>query len=196
MNKKWNWFIMNKMWIIISFILWFILISWMVYATVTVANINKSTYLPWQWIPQTVFDSAHNVWSTYLPEARLTFSTWSSVGWTSVVYDSVTKLSWQSNWNDAWTPSWHTAKIYCNDLVLWWENDWRVPNIKELTSIVDYNLYSPNLDTFYFTNAAHTWTSTEYPSNNTLWIVFRFDNWTISFQDKNNASWISVRCVR
>jgi len=38
---------------------------------------------------------------------------------------------------------WQGAKDYCEALVLGQKDDWRLPNIKELQSIVDINVYKP-----------------------------------------------------
>ncbi len=51
------------------------------------------------------------------------------------VTDSITKLMWQKNENERM--NWYDAMKHCNDLDLGGFNDWRLPNIKELNSILD-----------------------------------------------------------
>jgi hypothetical protein len=60
------------------------------------------------------------------------------------VTDNLTGLMWAEdasvgpkNWNDALT--------YCNDLSLGGYGDWRLPNVKELQSLIHYGVFSPAL---------------------------------------------------
>jgi hypothetical protein len=70
--------------------------------------------------------------------------------------------------------------------------DWRLPNIKELESLIDFGRFSPSLPLGHpFTNVYHHWSST----NNGLyaWTVnFEFGNQFIT--DRNSLA--SVWCVR
>lgn len=57
-----------------------------------------------------------------------------------IVYDSKTQLYWQSN------PStkkftWDEAKDYCQNLTYGGKIDWRLPNLYELKSLMDYKKY-------------------------------------------------------
>ena len=68
---------------------------------------------------------------------------------TSTVTDSATGLTWQK---DA-APSrmaWKEALAYCEGLSLDGHSDWRLPDVKELQSIVAYDRTSPSLDTTAF----------------------------------------------
>ncbi len=53
------------------------------------------------------------------------------------VTDQATGLTWQRS-DDGQTRSWGEALSYCEALSLGGEDDWRLPNAKELQSIVDY----------------------------------------------------------
>jgi len=80
------------------------------------------------------------------------------------VTDNVTGLMWQQE--EGGSTNWEHALTYCEDLSLAGYTDWRLPNIKELRSIVDDSLYNPAIDTNYFpdAHASHYWSSTTYAS--------------------------------
>ena len=113
-----------------------------------------------------------------------------------VVKDSDTKLEWQDNilikkrWNDAIT--------YCENLELDNKNDWRLPNINELKTIVLETQYAPTIDKiFKFKTSTPYWSSTwrKYPSS-----LYSY-RWTVQFNDGKIIYWESsdncdVRCVR
>ena len=63
----------------------------------------------------------------------------------NIVTDSSTELQWQ---NDAIgsTMTWTAAITHCEGLVLDGQSDWRLPNIKELNSLVDDSRVSPSID--------------------------------------------------
>ena len=54
------------------------------------------------------------------------------------IVDQATALQWQQS-DDGLTRNWVEALEYCETLILGGYEDWRLPNIKELQSIVDYN---------------------------------------------------------
>ncbi len=57
---------------------------------------------------------------------------------TQIVTDNITMLQWQDDTNVSTDEkSWTEAISYCEALTLGSHNDWRLPNINELTSIVD-----------------------------------------------------------
>ena len=47
---------------------------------------------------------------------------------------------------------WESAITYCEGLSLGNRTDWRLPNINELKSIVDYSRYHPAINIDYFPN--------------------------------------------
>lgn len=83
------------------------------------------------------------------------------------VTDKATGLVWQQA-DDGIGRDWQTALAYCESLVLADHDDWRLPNIKELQSIVDYNHANPALDTSIFTQTdieGWFWSSTTHGDN-------------------------------
>ena len=115
---------------------------------------------------------------------------------TGVVSDATSGLQWQDETN-ATAATWLNAITYCEGLTL--DNGgWRLPNINELTSIVDDRRVGPSIsNVFLYTDSTDTdyyWTSTTNEDNvSTAWRV-RFvagDHW---YGDKNVTN--KVRCVR
>jgi len=91
------------------------------------------------------------------------------------VTDAATALMWQKQ-DDGAARIWDVALSYCEGLSLAGHSDWRLPNIKELYSIVDASKISPAIDTNYFpgTLSANYWSSTT--------TVFSTANaWTVNF---------------
>jgi hypothetical protein len=84
------------------------------------------------------------------------------------VNDAITGLVWQQQPN-ADTLTWEQALSYADTLSLGGNNDWRLPNIKELQSINDETLINPSLNTSYFTvsGSRHYWSSTSLPNQTT-----------------------------
>ncbi len=70
------------------------------------------------------------------------------------VTDHNTDLIWQRQNSDAMVYA--SADGYCDGLVLGGESDWRVPTIKELYSLIDFNGYTgKGLDTYDSWNPAN-----------------------------------------
>ncbi len=94
--------------------------------------------------------------------------------------------------------TWQQALAECEGLELADHNDWRMPNINELQSIVDYSRHKPTVDATYFPNTSSSeyWSSTT-PTNssymNYAWRV-NFNVGYISDYDKDNPDY--VRAVR
>lgn len=75
------------------------------------------------------------------------------------VTDRGTLLTWQQGASSAMT--WEGALAYCEDLTLAVQNDWRLPNIKELLSLVDDTGAFPAINTTVFSNGdSRYWSST------------------------------------
>lgn len=111
------------------------------------------------------------------------------------VFDRGTGLEWQKT-DDATPRTWQDALAYCENLSLHSQTDWRLPNIRELKSIVDVSRYYPAIDPAFHCRLSSYWSATtvagQQPATN-AWIVFFAngdDNWDA--KDKGH----SVRCVR
>jgi hypothetical protein len=105
------------------------------------------------------------------------------------VTDNMTHLTWQQA-ASASTYTWAEASTYCTD-------GWRLPDIRELQSLVDERRYTPAIDSTAFPNTPYLsfWSASRYPASDTdaAWIV-NFDlGYTLS-NDVRNMN--RVRCVR
>ncbi len=87
------------------------------------------------------------------------------------------------------------AKQVCKELKINNYNDWRIPTINELLTIVDYNKYDPAiLDGFSSVEAFYYWSSTPYTGDiDKVWGV-KFKDGAIDGNGKNYDRY--VRCVR
>jgi len=106
-----------------------------------------------------------------------------------------TELVWQQS-EVTPTLTWEAALTYCESLSLGNQNDWRLPNIKELLSISDETRVNPAIDTAYFPGAksAPYWTSaTLFGRKGFAWNV-DFSSGLASYNDKTGS--LAVRCVR
>lgn len=92
------------------------------------------------------------------------------------VSDNATGLTWQQA-DDGVTRNWQEALENCETLALAGYTDWRLPNVKELQSIVDYTRNDPALDTRVFTQTDSDgwfWSSTTHGDgvDNAAYICF------------------------
>jgi len=77
------------------------------------------------------------------------------------VVDTVTGLMWIKDPQAAglgMTMYWYDAINACENLVFAGHDDWRMPNINELMSMVDHSRYDPAWDTMFFVYPPDTWT--------------------------------------
>lgn len=118
-----------------------------------------------------------------------------------VVEDLVTNLVWQDAYPDmngtVKKASYTQALAYCEDLVLATKDDWRLPNIKELYSLIDKKRDYPSLDpSFKKVVASDYWSSTAD-------VDYHENLWTVNFAFGDDGTWfgrekedVFVRCVR
>jgi len=112
----------------------------------------------------------------------------------NIVTDNSTGLQWQDDAVGT-TMDWQAAIDHCEVLSLDGFNDWRLPNLKELTSIVDDSTVSPTIEsTFQNTVPGSYWSSTAYVGNvSRAWIV----DFSLGAQGRLTKSFGNyVRCVR
>jgi hypothetical protein len=87
------------------------------------------------------------------------------------VTDNCTRLTWQKDTadtnGDGQTPDdgsdalpWCSALAYCESLSFAGHDDWRLPNLRELESIVDYGRYKPAIDPVFGALSSWYWSST------------------------------------
>jgi hypothetical protein len=89
---------------------------------------------------------------------------------------------------------WQGALQYCRNLTLA-ERNWRLPNINELKSLVDYSVYSPPINISFFPNTVKEayWSSTTYYGGATrAWYIY-FINGHSEHNLKTQSRY--VRCV-
>ncbi len=121
------------------------------------------------------------------------FADFSKAG--DVVTDSETQLQWKDDAVGS-KMSWTAAINYCEDLNFATYDDWRLPNLKELTSLVDDSRVSPSIDigVFEYTASYGYWSSTTYAGTASVaWGVF-FSSGRQYTDDKSRSYY--VRCVR
>ncbi len=116
-----------------------------------------------------------------------------------VVTDSTTGLQWQDDYSDnggdVKSATWQSAIDYCEALSLDGHDDWRLPNIRELNSIVDLSHVNPAIDpAFQHTVSGYYWSSSTYEG-------YHDNAWGVNFysggryrNDKDDSGY--VRCVR
>ena len=112
----------------------------------------------------------------------------------NTVVDQGTGLEWQKS-DDAPPRNWQNGLAYCEDLSLNSKTDWRLPNIRELKSIVNVSRYHPAIDPVFTCQSSSYWsatTVTNHPATS-AWIV-NFANGDDNWYVKTNS--YRVRCVR
>ena len=113
------------------------------------------------------------------------------------ITDLKTSLEWQQQDDNSSKP-WLTALSYCEGLEIGSKTDWRLPNVKELSSIVDYSK-SPTIDETAFpdTESTYYWTSTSVETAQALFVEFANGAIYIQFKDiAGLGGEYFVRCVR
>lgn len=92
------------------------------------------------------------------------------------VTDQYTGLMWQST--EILPQKWENALAYCEKLQLGGFNDWRLPTLKELMTLVNEEHTAPSIDTSFFPAArtAAYWTGTTFSGHPGFAWYIRFDN--------------------
>lgn len=111
--------------------------------------------------------------------------------------DKITLLEWQRG-DSGTTMGWDFAYAHCASLQLDGHDDWRLPNVNELLSIVDFGVVAaPAIETTVFSNTITSglyWSSTiRANSLNTIFTVV-FNDGAIFPVSRSSGQY--VRCVR
>jgi len=177
------------------------------------------TYFPntdkgWYWTSVTSPTSASNAWYVYFNSPRVSSDSKSNSyavrcvrgaesaqsftdNGNGTVTDNVTGLMWQQSGDTGAT--WQGGLDYCNSLSLGNHDDWRLPDVKELYSLVDAATSYPAINETYFPGtmtSSEYWTSTTDMDAGTS-IAFRinFQFGTMYSSITKNDSYY-IRCVR
>ena len=128
---------------------------------------------------------------------------WSGTRFTAngdgTITDNATGLMWVANPTAAGvgsTYAWATAVSNCEGLTYAGYNDWRLPNVTELISIVDRGTFSPSIDGVFtcVSSYSYDWSSTTVVGNTTIaWYVGVYDG-DVVYGGKANTGY--VRPVR
>ena len=114
-----------------------------------------------------------------------------------MVRDNVTGLIWQMDTAPG-TYTWQQAIDYCENLTLGVYSDWRLPTIKELSTIVDSSIPypGPTINTAYFPNtqSSHYWSSTTYAVHPDVAFYVYFIHGAVNSGGKSHD--LYVRAVR
>ena len=110
------------------------------------------------------------------------------------VTDRGTLLMWQQG--ESSLMDWEAALITCETSTLAGSTDWRLPNHKELLSLVDDTRYIPAINTTMFPAATSSgyWSSTTNPKYTAGALTVDFKNGVSGYGDKTSTSY--ARCVR
>jgi hypothetical protein len=115
----------------------------------------------------------------------------------NTVTDTTTGLMWQQVPMSG-TGVWENDLFYCETLELGTYKDWRLPNTKELVSIIDYGKYDPAINSDFFPGPATSFRSSTTimrpPPGEEAWILMTKEGNLLPGQRKNE--WSNVRCVR
>ncbi|SLM28552.1 exported hypothetical protein [Desulfamplus magnetovallimortis] len=111
------------------------------------------------------------------------------------VTDLNTGLMWQQR-DDGTEKTWQAACDYCDSLGLAGYTDWRIPDRRELFSIVDLGRYNPAIDTDYFfdTKGDVYWSGSTYAVYTDYAWGVNFTSGSVSYFSKTYDDY--VRCVR
>ena len=114
------------------------------------------------------------------------------------VSDSVTTLMWQQgDGQNSSDRTWEDALDYCENLSLGGHSDWRLPNVRELESIVDWDRYNPAINTIYFPGcrSSYYWSGSIDAVNSGLAWHVDFYNGAVTGYNYEVYDYY-VRCVR
>jgi hypothetical protein len=92
--------------------------------------------------------------------------------------------------------NWCAAPTYCENLSFAGNDDWRLPNVRELQSIVDSERFNPSIDPVFSALPLVYWSSTSYSVNpDCAWDV-GFDDGDVTGIGVVKSGSHTVRAVR
>jgi len=109
------------------------------------------------------------------------------------VTDNCTGLMWQKETAEG-AYEWKEALEHCDDMTLADYTDWRLPNARELHSIVDYGRYDPSIDAALGAVSGSYWTSTTLVAYPYYAITVFFRHGEVDLNSKSEVHY--VRAVR
>ena len=121
-----------------------------------------------------------------------------------VVADSKSGLAWQDDYRDNGGEikkvTWQDALVYCHELNLGGQNDWRLPNMIELYSLLTdrSNIITDRINissVFQNVSSSFYWSSTTYASHSSWAWYIGFNSGHGDTKDKMTDE-LLVRCVR
>jgi hypothetical protein len=126
-----------------------------------------------------------------LPNPR--FTAGASGDEANCVTDNLTGLVWARSANIAGSMTWAAAIIFCEGLNYGGQTDWRLPNAKELYSLIDYGRYNPALPLghpFIGVVLGGYWSSSSAAgSSGSAWNV-HLPNGNVSYETKSGTSYV------
>lgn len=113
------------------------------------------------------------------------------------VTDNVTRLMWEQASSTS-TYSWTDAVIYCSSESTGGHNDWRVPSMIELASLLDLGRSNPAINPVYFpdTPPTHFWSASGDGSTYIGWYVDFSGGPGMVDEADFTTELFNVRCVR
>ena len=116
--------------------------------------------------------------------------------WQDEPYTQAEETAYKNNTNSGKVGNWNYAKAYCENLTLGGKSDWRLPNIYELTTLIDNTKSTKPYIIDGFDNVASNgyWSSNTHAfnSSNAWYVYFGYGNNRPN--DKADSDY--VRCVR
>lgn len=109
------------------------------------------------------------------------------------ITDNSTNLMWEKK-DDDQKRTWQEALAYCQQYTKSGYSDWRLPNVRELKSLVYYGSYDPAINSIFDCSSENYWSSSTYTRTpGQAWHV-NFSDGFVYNSDKRNHNY--VRCVR
>ncbi len=110
------------------------------------------------------------------------------------ITDNLTGLMWAGDANiPNGTRTWDQARGDCESSTLGGHSDWRLPNVKELQSLIDFGNVSPALPTGHpFDNVQSNvyWSSTTYASNTSYAWAVDLSGGFVSYDNKASSFYV------